>query len=301
MTDEISEHLGNKEQLITPSQVLESIPLSLSVPFFYSQSNSDAFPLIYCGQKDDLIHQFEFNLDFSALLLMYNKEGELIQFDKDLIEIENSMERMPIPELEGLVSFMDEADTKIVENFNTDNVGKNKELYTKSIYYYEDENPKELGNKVLLKFGGDDKQPVHSVFWGAQNYTQTGKDKSVNFKLNNSSPIKYTEKLSSGSGVLVNNKSSYKTEFAYFNGKGITGINRWNNSVNDKEDGKKFIPGVKCKGGSLTLKLDEKTSEDKFVVFSVLKYFQRFLFTSYPKNFQERKDLRSTIVPDEDE
>ena len=300
-TDESYIEFGNKENLTEPSEVLESTPISLTVPFFYSQSLSDSFPLIYCGQKDDLIHQFEFNLDFSSLLLMYNKEGERVLFNKDLIQIENNMERMPIPDLEGLVSYMEENDSKIVNNFNSDG-DTSKELYTKSIYYYEDENPKNLGNKVHLKFGGDDKQPVHSIFWGAQNFTRSESDKNLVFDFGkNISPVKYTEKLSSSSGVLVNNKSSYKTEFGYFEGKGITGINKWYNSVNDKEDGKKFVPGVRCNGGSLTLKLAERNSEDQFTVFSVLKYCKRFLFISYPKNFQERKDLRSSIVPDEDE
>jgi len=297
----ISFHSGNQEQLTTPSQELPSTYLSLTLPFYYSHNRSDAFPLIYCGQKDDLIHQVEFNLEFSSLLTIFDREGNKIKFNKDLIEVENNSEMMPIPELEGLFSFLEEEDARIINSFNKDDVGDDKELYTKSIYYYEDENPKNLDNKVVLKFANDDKQPVQDIFWGAKNNTQTEEENNLVLTFDNNSPTKYTEKLSSSSGVLLANKSSYKTEFAYHKGKGVLGLNRWSNSNNEKEDGKKFVPGVKCNGGSLIVKLQERTSEDKFVVFSVLKYLKRFRFISYPKSFQERKDMRSTVVPDDED
>lgn len=303
--ENIYSHIGNLNSLLLPNVELPSTNLSLMLPFYYSQTPSDAFPLIYCGQKDDLIHQIEYNLDFSSLIMIFDEELNRVEFDKELLEIESNMEMMPIPELEGLCSFLEEPDAKLINSFNNDNIGEDKELYTRSIYYYEDENPKALNNKVVLKFGSDDKQPVHSIFWGAQNSTLSYIHKNILLDTYNGdellSPIKYTEKLTSASGILVNNKSSYKTEFAYHNGRGYLGMNRWHNSVVDREDGKKFTPGVRCNGGSLIVKLDEKFNDDKFVVFSVLKYTKRYRFTSYPKSFQERKDMRSTIVPDDDE
>lgn len=283
-------------------EVLNSKMLSLKLPFYYSQSSSDAFPLVYCGQKDDFIHQIDFNLDFSTLIKIYNDNDEEVSFHTDFIEVENNMEMMPIPELEGLFSFLNEEDSKLINSFSNDNVKKDKELFTKSIYYYEDDNPKSLDDKAVVSFNKDDKQPVHSIVWGAINNTLSQKEKSIKFCADKEiSPIKITEKISSSCGLLVSNKSSYKTEFAYHSGKGKIGINKWNNSVNNKEDGKKFIPGIKCHGGSLTVKLINKINDDKFTTFAILKYIKRFRFTSYPKSFQERKDLRSTIIPDDDE
>lgn len=301
----ILKEIGNKLEITGKHEILNPTLLSLKLPFYYSQNYSDAFPLIYCGQKDDLIHQIEFNLDFSSLIKIYDLQDVEIPFHSDLIEVENNMEMMPIPELEGLFSFLREEDAKLINSFSSDDVGEDKELFTKSIYYYEDENPKFLNNKVVLKFANDDKQPVQNIVWGAVNNTLSQKEKSLKVHLvteeEELSPIKTTEKLSASSGVLVSNKSSYKTEFAYHSQQGRLGINKWSNSVNNKGDGKKFIPGVKCSSGSLTVKLNDKVSEDKFTVFAILKYIKRFRFTSYPKSFQERKDLRSTLVPDDED
>jgi len=298
-------HLGNQEELLTPSSQLKAIFLSLKLPTFYAQSDNNAFPLIYCGQKDDLVHQIKFNLDFSQLLTIFDVDGHVVDFDLELLEIENNMEMMPIPELEGLCTFLREEDAKLVNSFSSDNVEDSKELYTSSIYYYEDENPKFLGNKVILNFKVEDKQPVQSIFWGAQNNTLTQKNKSlqIHFQKDNQekSPIKFTEKLSTSSAILINNKTSYKTEFAYHGGKGTLGLNRWKNNVEKKEDARKFSPGVRCSGGSLVVRLSDKQCDDKFTVFAILNYVKRFRFTSYPKNYQERKDLRSTIIPDDDE
>ena len=303
--------LGNMEELTTPSQVLPSVPISIILPMTYSQSISDAFPLVYCGQKDDLIHRFEFNLKFSSLLLITDEDGNNIDFNKDLLEIESKLDMMPIPELEADCSFLNERDSQLVNSFNTDSVYINgdgeeekeeeKEYYATSLYYYEDTNPKELGKKVDLDFKVDDKYPVQEIFWGAKNINASNITKNLTLDFNNKSPIKDTEKLCSSTGVLLENKSSYKTEFAYHKKRGHLGMNKWSNSVNHKEDGKKFTPGIACNGGSLTVNLEDKISVDEFLVFAGLKYTKRFRFISYPKTFQERGDLRSTIVPDDED
>ena len=302
---DMSFHLGNQENLLTPSEELKSTFLSLKIPTFYSKNDNDSFPLIYCGQKDDLIHQIKFNLDFSQLLTIFDVDGQEVDFSLEHLEIESNLEMMPIPELEGLCSFLKEEDSQLVNSFSSDNIGEDKELYTSSIYYYEDENPKNLGNKVIINFKSEDKQPVQSIFWGAQNNTLSQSSKSLKIHFNKGdeerSPIKFTEKLSTSSAILINNKSSYKTEFAYHGGRGTTGLNRWQNNVERKQDGRKFQPGIRCSNGSLVVRLNDKHSEDKFTVFAILNYVKRFRFTSYPKSYQERKDLRSTLIPDDDE
>jgi hypothetical protein len=285
---------------------LESKFLSIELPYFYSKYRSSAFPLIYCGQKDDLVHRVEFNLDFSNLVLIFDEDDNLVKFNKDLIEIENNMEMMPIPEMEGLCSFLDESDAKLVNSKSDENLDGDKELYTESMYYLEDENEVMLDKKVLLKFPLVNNQPVNSIYWGAINKTLTDTYKNLSFvklnPFNNSESPVNSSKLTSTSGVIVDNKSSDKTEFAYHRKDGVVGISKWKNSVNEKEDGKKFVPGLKFSGGSLIVKLkNDSENNDKFIVFCMLEYVKRFRFISYPKTFQERKDMRSSLVPDEDE
>lgn len=301
----IREHVGNLDSLTKPTNILEPTMLSLPLPYYYSKSTSDAFPLVYCGQKDDLIHQIEYNLDFSNLLIITTDDGKIVDYDPDILEIELNMEMMPIPEIEAKLSYLEEADAALIQKFNSDNVGEAKEFYTNSFYYYEDRNPVELNNKVVINFRMDHRHPVHSVYWGAKNSTLTKLNKDCiiyNFEKDNFlSPIKFTEKLSTLTSNLLLNKSSYKTEYAYQHGKGILGLNQWHNSVNLKEDHKKFVPGINLAGGSLSVKLNNKINNNTFTVFSLLQYTKRFRFTSYPKNYQERKDLRSTIIPDDEE
>ena len=300
-----SKKLGNIKELTTFSYELPSMPISIMLPMTYSQSPSDAFPLVYCGQKDDLIHKIIFNLSFSSLILITDEEGNEVEFNKDLIEVDSDI--MPVPELEGNCSFLNEKDSDLVNSFNNDSIEgdeeeeEEKEYYSTSLYYYEDTNPSELGKKVDLDFKVDDKHPVQKIFWGAKNVNASERTKNLTTEFDNKSPIKNTEKLSSSSGALLVNKSSYKTEFAYHKKKGYLGMNKWTNSVNYKEDGKKFIPGVALNGGSLVVNLEDKTSDDKFLLFAGLRYTKRFRFISYPKTFQERKDLRSTIIPDDED
>jgi hypothetical protein len=290
---------------IEPQKELESDFVSIELPYFYSKYRSSAFPLIYCGQKDDLIHRIEFDLDFSNLIMIFDEEGFQVKFNSDLIEVENNMERMPVPEMEGLCSFLNEEDAKLINSKSDETSNGEKELYTESMYYLEDENEVSLDKKVVLKFPSGYKQPVYSVYWGAQNKTLSDTYKNLSFvKLNPvESPVS-NSKLSSSSGVIINNKSSDKTEFAYHQCRGVLGISKWKNSINEKEDGKKFIPGLNFAGGSLTVKLKNDSNveyEDKFTVFCILEYVKRFRFTSYPKTFQERKDMRASLSPDEDD
>lgn len=301
----ISFHNGNMDKLTTPRDILEATELSMPLPYYYSKSPSDAFPLIYCGQKDDLVHQIEYNLDFSSLLIITNDKGDIVEYNPDLLEIEANMEMMPIPEIEAKLSYLEESDAQLIQKFNVDNIGEDKEFYTHSLFYYEDGNPVSLNNKVVLNFRQEHKYPVQSIFWGARNTTLSENNKSLiidTYKREEKvSPIKFTERLNTSTTSPLINKSSYKTEFAYHEEKGIVGLNRWYNNINPNEDHKNFIPGINMAGGSLSVKLNDKFNNDKFVVYAILNYTKRFRFTSYPKTYQERKDLRSTIVPDDEE
>lgn len=298
-------HAGNLEALTTPTNNLQSTMISIPLPYYYSKSTSDAFPLIYCGQKDDLIHQIEYNLDFSSLLQITTEGGEPVEYNPDLLEIEANMEIMPIPEIEANVSYLEELDASLIQKFNSDSIGEDKEFYTDSLHYYEDRNPVKLANKVVINFRADHRYPVQKIYWGAKNNTLSsltqdlhihGQKENIAF-----SPIKFTEKLTTQTTSLLLNKGSYKTEFAYQAGDGILGLSQWSNNVNPKEDHKKFVPGINLAGGSLIVKLNDNFSDEEFTVFVVLNYTKRFRFTSYPKTYQERKDLRSTVVPDDEE
>lgn len=306
--DVMSQDIGNKSQLTDWSNELKSQDLALYLPWFYSQDKSDAFPLKYCGNGDRLHHSVEFNLSLSQLLLIRDSDGNLVDFDKDLLTVSGNLDSVPIPEMEGLYSLLTNKEVDISDG-KADEVNGEKELFTRSTYYIEDENDVPMGKKVQLKIDTKSRQPVYSVYWGAVNKTKSDELKTnvLHYRKDDEdfSPIKYS-KFETSIGTILDSKSSYKTERAYNlpRNSGIInyrGMNYWCNSVLDQEEGKKFSPGIVMGGGQFTVMLKEKDHDDKYVVFAVLNHVRRFRFKSFPKNQQERLTRGCTIEPDEDD
>lgn len=304
--------VGNKDTLTSWSDELIKQPIALYLPWFYSRDKSDSFPLKFCGQHERLHHVIEFNLKLSELLLIRNIDSrEIVDFDKSLIEVADNKESIDIPEMEGLYSMPTK---KECENSDctSDEIDGEKELYTESVYYIEDENELELGKKVQLKIDSKSKQPVSSLFWGAINKGLTDKYKTPVFHFNSNgldvTPVKFSS-LESSFGPIMENKSSYKTERAFLlplEKEMIhqPGINYYSNSVLLKEDGRKFPVGIVLNGGSLTVVLKEKSASKenhKFLTFAVLKHTRRFKFKNYPKTQNDRLNMGCTIEQEDDE
>ena len=74
----ISENIGNKNNLTTFTEILESEVINISIPWFYTKDTSDAFPLHMCSEKDKLEHIINFNLQI------------LIEKEEDDIETETA-------------------------------------------------------------------------------------------------------------------------------------------------------------------------------------------------------------------
>ena len=307
-----SQEIGNKSSLTSWCEEIQEQPLSLYLPWFYAQDKSDSFPLKFCGHHDRLHHTIEFNLKLSELLLIKDiSSGQIIDFDPSLIEVAENRDSIDIPEMEGLYTLPTK---KECENSDCtmDEVEGEKELYTESIYYVEDENEVELGKKIQLKIDSKSKQPVSGIFWGALNKSQSDKFKTPSYHLQNNnhyiSPVKFT-KLESAYGTVLDNKSSYKTERAFLLPMDQQlirqpGISYYTNSVLLKEDGRKFPVGLVMSGGSLTIVLKEKgISKDnhKFLAFAVLKHTRRFKFKNFPKTQNDRLNMGCTIEQDDDE
>lgn len=304
----ISEELGNKKGLTTWSEELKSQDIALYLPWFYSKDKSDSFPLKYCGSNDRLHHMIEFNLQLSNLILIRDSEGNIIDYDPQLLTVSNNMESIPIPETEGLYTMLTNKEVNIAEG-SADEVDGEKEIYTCSSYYVEDENEVPLGKKVQLKIDSKSKQPVTSVYWGALNKTKTEEEKSnIYYYQDNcqNNPVKYT-KIETSIGTILDNKSSYKTQKAYnlYSEVGLVnyeGMNYWTNNVLLSNDCRKFLPGIVLSGGQFTITLKEKNNnEDKYVVFAILNNVRRFKFKNYPKTQQDRLKFGCTIEPDEDD
>ena len=296
------EEIGNKYELTSWSETLESSNLSLFLPWTYSRDKSDYFPLQLCGNSDTLSHIIEFNLDLENLLLIQNSNGEIVEFSEDLITVDGNLNKIPIPELEGLYTTLTSSECK---NSHCIRDGLSPDFFSYSSYYCEDENSTVLGKKIQIKFDSKKTQPVYEVLWGAQNTTLSEKTKDLCFKYqvdeHDLTPIKMT-KLENSVGIVLNNKSSYKTEKGYDLVKGkpsFTGMNRWENNVLLNEDKRKFPPSICFNGGNIVVTLDDYKSEDKFLVFAILKFVTRFKFTSYPKTQEERLKFGATIEGEE--
>jgi|TARA_R110001632_G_scaffold114532_2_gene225861 hypothetical protein len=310
--DKFSQELGNKETLNTWAEELDEEALALYLPWFYASDKSDSFPLKFCGHHDRLHHVVEFNLKLSELLLIRDTTtGDLVNFDSSLIEVAENKDSIAIPEMEGLYSMPTKKECENTD-CTVDEVDGEKELYTESVYYIEDENEVELGKKVQLKIDSKSKQPVNSLFWGALNKEQTELLKTPSFHFNhnnkNITPVKFS-KLESAFGTILDNKSSYKTERAFLlplDNQMIhqPGINYYSNSILLKEDGRKFPVGIVLGGGSLTVVLKEKGAikgNHKFLAFAVLKHTRRFKFKNYPRTQNDRLNMGCTVEQDDDE
>ena len=300
--EKISKELGNKQNLTTWADHLPSETLSLYIPWCYSRGKSDYFPLNFCGKNDSLDHVIEFNLKLSNLLLMQDDTGKDIDFDKEHIEVTGNIESIPIPEMEGLYTTLTSKECEY-NNCLNDEVEGEKEYYTESIYYIEDENETSLGKKVQLKIDSRKKQSVTEIIWGAVNTTKSSETKSIVFTNDETNPVKLT-RIESSLGTIMDNKSSYKTEIGYnlFCNKNrhIQGLNFWRNSVLELEDDKKFVPGINFYNGNITITLKEGKTSEKFLVFGIFKYTNRFVFKNFPKNQEERLKFGCTIGSDDD-
>jgi len=310
--DKFSHEVGNKKELTTWSTELSEYPLALYLPWFYAQDKSDSFPLKFCGHHDRLHHVVEYNLRLSELLLIRDSTtNEIVNFDASLITVAENKDSIDIPEMEGLYSLPTKRECD-VNDCTMDEVDGEKELYTESIYYIEDENEVDLGKKVQIKIDSKSKQPVNAVFWGALNKQESEKMKKpvFHFTHNNreTSPVKFS-KIESAYGNIMENKASYKTERAYLlpldqSLVSHPGINYYSNSVLLKEDRRKFPVGVVLGGGALTVVMKEKSfhdCHDKFLTFAVLKHMRRFKFKNYPKTQDDRLNMGCTIEQEDDE
>lgn len=307
-----SSELGNKKSLTDWQNELKPQSLALYLPWFYAQDKSDSFPLKFCGHHDRLHHIVEFNLKLSELLLIREEStGDLVDFDAKLLEVSENKDSVDIPEMEGLYTVPTKKECD-VNDCTMDEVDGEKELYTESVYYIEDENEVELGKKVQLKIDSKSKQPVSALFWGALNKDQSEKLKTSICALSHDSevisPIKFS-KLESAYGTVMDNKASYKTEKAFLlplDREMISqpGINYYSNSILLHEDGRKFPVGMVLGGGTLTVILREKgdiKSGEKFLTFAVLKHTRRFKFKNYPKSQNDRLNMGCTIEQEDDE
>ena len=287
--DEISQELGNRGNITKWGSKIESEEISIQIPWCYTRDKSDAFPLKFFGHNDKVQHVIEFNLDLSELILIKDSDGKKVDYDPELLTISGNTEFIPIPEMEGLYTSLTEAEYSSSKS-NTE------EYNSESVYYVEDENEVGLGKKVQIKFDSKNKFPVHEVHWGALNITRTNDTRSLTFTDENDRTPVRSSKLESSIGVVMDNKVSYKTEKGYLIYKDYRvpaerGLNFWENSILDKEDPRKFTPGLNLGGGniSVTLNKGSPSSKEKYLVFSILKHTKRFKFKNFPVKLKKKE------------
>ena len=267
---------------------LSAIPISMRPPFCYDGDQTDSFPLSLCGQNDRLHHVFEFNLMLENLLLMKDDAGNLIDVDMSKLDVTNNVDCVPIPELEGLYTTHTSKECDL-SNCKENEVDGVREYFVKDVYYIEDDNEVPLGKRIQLKFDSKTNYPVEEMVWGAVNVTLTNQNKNLTIVTSNDkSPIRNT-KLETTLSTIIDNKDSFKTEYAYRENTGdfIRGLSQWCNEVVDS-DGKSFRPGVNFAGGKITINTNNDALNCKFMAFVIMYHTRRFLFRTYPKTQEER-------------
>lgn len=306
-----STEVGNKESLTSWSNEIYEEAISVYLPWFYARDKSDSFPLKYCGREDKLHHIIEYNLDLSNLLLIRKADsGELVEFDMKLLTVSGNREKIDIPEMEGLYASLTSKENVDYHEFSDENKDGEKELYTESVYYIEDENKVELGKKASLKIPGSYEQPITQIYWGTINSLLTEKSKTLKFDIEvngrKTSPVKVS-KLEDSLGVIVDNKSSYKTERGYLlpydkNYYPDSGVSCYSNNVLINEDGRKLPNELLLNEGKLTITMKDRNilrGNNKFLAFAVLVYVNKFKFKSYPKNEEERLKIGCVVELEE--
>ena len=289
------DQLGNHPHLTTLSNHLRPVPLSFYPPWTYSQGKSMYFPLQLCGDRDNLDHILDFELELSHLLIM-EKNGDNIPVEMDKLEIIGNVDKMPVPQMMGEY-------TTLTKNECSHNVcigsGDDPAYYfVKNIYYIEDDDEVSLGKKVTIRFDSKKTDPVSRIDWGAINVTQTEKSKNYVFTSGaEESPIKKSS-LESSVDTVFRNLDSHLTEVVLNSETEepeLPGWNSWNNSILLKEDDRKFSPSMTFDGGELSFTLREGHGDDKFTGFCIMERVTCFQFTSYPKTEEERKKMGATI------
>ena len=260
--------------------------ISMRPPFFYDRHNTDAFPLALCGQSDQLVHVFDFNLDIGELIMVKDSDNRIVDFNPDFFEITNNATHVPVPELEGLYTM--HADDKT--DFGSD------EFFVRDAYYVENDNEVALGKRVQLKLDSSIEHPVEEIVWGAVNVSMTDRLKALTLSRSDfTTPIKNTS-LHTSTGAVIEDKSSFKTEYAYLDDTHdhVVGVNRWSNGICDS-DQEKFLPGIDFRGGKILVNTRPEYENDLYMVFALLIHTKHFVFKTYPKTQSERLVKGSTI------
>jgi len=254
--------------------------ISLRVPFFYDGCHTNSFPLSLCGKSDRFIHKFEYKLMIEDLIVM-RKNGDIIQFDKSLIEVDNSLISIPVPELEGLYTL-----------YEGETITEDLEFIVENNYFVEDDNERIGGKKIQLKFGERIEYPVEKMVWGVENTTQTELYKSLIVDNGSSTPIK-NSKLETKYDTIIDCEPSYKTEFSRIENKDsvIVGINQWFNGIGHNT--RKYSPGIVFKGGNIVV--NTFNDDNNYLLFVLLFYSKKYVFKTYPKTQSERLIKGSTI------
>ena len=274
---------------------LTSKSISMRPPFCYDGNQTDSFPLSLCGQNDRLHHVFEFNLMLENLLLMKNDKGGIIDVDMSKLEVTNNVDCVPIPEMEGLYTTHTSKECDL-SNCKENEVDGVREYFVSNSYYIEDDNEVPLGKRIQLKFDSKTNYPIEEMVWGAMNVTMSNQMKNITVVTSNdNTPIRNT-KLETTLSIIVDNKDSFKTEYAYRDDTNgfIRGLSHWSNEVADS-DGKSFRPGVNFAGGKITINTNNDSLNCKFMAFVIMYHTRRFLFRTYPKTQEERLVKGATI------
>jgi hypothetical protein len=317
-------NIGNAKFLQEASKCLPSFDTSYMVPWFFSRTTYNYFPLYYCGFLDRLEHKFNFRRNLQELLVVYDEaSGDRRPVDNLSIKRINSNpvthtnQLLPYPTMWGTYVYMADIDCEYdkVKCRGT----KSKEegcYYIEDYVKLEEENPVTLNNTVTIDIK-DIEFPVHGVFWFAQNQEAVDENFYSNYTTSSDrlwSPIQSTS-LNNGNSFIFKDMPSYRTERVYPSQQLISvpscpGLNNWRFALQTIQNTAQ--PGVIFKSGNIQIKLrdqnpyltlkDElmkqqhKACSDYFKVGVYLSYIKKIKFEKYAEDEQKRNGTSSEIA-----
>lgn len=156
--------IGSVPFLTQWTNFLPAYPLSIPQPWFYSQHESKALPLLQ-SNLNYIKHEYKFRLQLDKLLRMRMKgrdgKWRIIKFNKKYII---GPEKIPVPELWGRFSLLSDQERKWRQS-------KQEEIYIVDVEHTKSTNTNGFGSTVTIPLNST--SPCRSLFWVAENADST--------------------------------------------------------------------------------------------------------------------------------
>lgn len=317
-------NLGNLKVLQEWGSALIPWNCSFRIPWFYSQSLSNYFPLYFCGFLDRIEHRLKLRRDVKSLLMVRRlSDKAIVEADRSTIEsidgkAPSEVAKMPAPAMYGQYVFLSDLECNN-NRCSAETSGKfTSTLYIEDDIIAESSDTLRVGDgdetktlKIELK---STKYPVHAFGWVAQNQTALKRGYYSNYTTNADDhtlgwdPVKSTT-IEYDDFTLLDDEEGYRTNrvhpaHQYPTAPSQQGIHLWSMCAKANDSGMK--PGIVYSKGAISLKLADTNptlqlsssavpTKDLFKAVAVLTYTKKVIITHSNGKESDRQTSISTV------